>query len=96
MSRRYEAVTETITRSKLVELRCDLCRKIADEGNWRSSSYDAAETEVTVKQITGDNYPGGGYGKEFSVDICPDCFQSKLIPWLISQGAEVNERDWDW
>ncbi len=79
---------------------CDLCGEEAENYDWRSNSYNVNETEVSVriKQKEGENCPpdGGGWGTEIKVDICPDCFKSKLVPWLKSQGVEIKEKDWDW
>lgn len=97
--RHYE--TETVpatTREKLAKTTCDLCGAEAKEGNWESSSYEVneVEIEVTVRQKDGDNYPEGGWGTDYTVDMCPDCFKNKLIPWLESQGCKAERKEWDW
>ncbi len=100
--RQYEAVTETrtVTNQKLVKKTCDLCGKEARaEDDWDSaSSFDYDETTVEVKVVRkkGERYPSGGSETEYAVDLCPDCFAKKLIPWLESQGAAVHETDIDW
>jgi hypothetical protein len=86
-------------RTILAERKCDLCGKIAmREKDWGGSCYDVNETEitVTVNQKKGSEYPEGGSGTAYEVDLCPDCFKDKLIPWLNSQGANLKEKDWDW
>ena len=77
---------------------CDLCGKEALCGHWKSSLYEVneVEIEVTVRQRDGQNYPEGGGGTEYIVDMCPDCFKDKLIPWLKSQGCKAKRKDWDW
>ncbi len=30
------------------------------------------------------------------VDLCPECFKERLLPWLDSQGAKARIEDWDW
>jgi hypothetical protein len=82
----------------LVERSCDLCGKKAKTDNWDASRYDINETEISVKikQKEGSNYPEGGNGTEYEIDLCPDCFKDKLVPWLRSQGAAVEEKEWDW
>ena len=98
MARRFETVTETKKCEKLVETTCDLCGKKADRGEWESAMYKVGESEisVTVKQREGDSFPGGGSGTSYEVDMCPDCFRNRLIPWLKSQGAKIKEAEWDW
>ena len=77
---------------------CDLCGKEAMRGDWESSSYEVNETEieVTVRQKDGRCYPSGGGGTQYQVDMCPDCFKNKLIPWLESQGCKAEQKDWDY
>jgi hypothetical protein len=84
------------TREVIVERTCDLCHKKARDpqsGEWGTSSYDVED--VTVEYRTGSSYPEGGGGTEYSIDMCPDCFENRLIPWLESQGAIVTEQEWD-
>lgn len=77
---------------------CDLCGKIAKSGDWGSSLWEVNETEIemTVRQKDGISFPEGGHGTKYEVDICPDCFNTKLIPWLESQGCNAKRDDWDW
>ncbi len=78
---------------------CDLCGTTSTrQEHWGRTSYEVNETEVsiTVAHKTGISYPEGGSGQLLDVDICPSCFQSKLIPWLKSQGAKIEAEDWDW
>ena len=94
--RKFETYTETAEGTRLVETACDLCGAIAKRGNWESSFYEVAEVEVeiTVRQKDGSAYPEGGSGTEIVVDICPICFKEKLVPFLRSQGAKIEERGW--
>lgn len=84
----------------LVKRTCDLCRKESRGGEteWDCATYEINETEITIKiaQKDGASYPEGGSGTKYDIDICPDCFNNKLIPWLISQGANIKQEDWDW
>lgn len=85
-------------RSRLKSRTCDLCGLTAKTNEWGASSYEVCETEVeiTIRQKEGSSYPEGGQGTEFEVDLCPKCFKEKLVPWLRSQGAKIEEREWDW
>ena len=77
----------------LVETKCDLCGKTTTK-EWKGHSDDAAETEVRFK--TGTIYPEGGSGDETTIDICPECFRTKLIPWVESHGGKPTTKEWDW
>jgi len=79
------------TSKEVVEfVTCDICKeKIA-------SCRSFAVEEIEVRHKTGTNYPGGGNGTEVSFDICCKCFDHKIIPFLVSQGAEPRTREWDW
>lgn len=96
--RTYVKKTRKVEEEVLDELRCDLCGTKADHGTWESGCYRVDETDlsVTVKQRSGDVYPEGGSGTEYLIDLCPTCFKDRLVPWLINQGAKINEKDWDY
>lgn len=74
-------------------IQCDLCGKTTAR-QWKDGAFDATETEVRWK--TGSSYPEGGYGEETEIDICPECFETKLIPWVRSKGGEPTTKEWDW
>ena len=82
----------------LDKITCDLCGKVAKSGNWESTLWEVNETEIeiTVRQKDGLSYPESGWGTQYTVDICPDCFKNKLIPWLESQGCVAKRKDWRW
>lgn len=81
------------TRKVCALITCDICKETT-KTNWQNEHYDATETEIRLK--TGNNYPEGGSGEETTIDICPRCFQEKLIPWVQSHGGEPTTREWDW
>jgi hypothetical protein len=81
----------------LVQVKCDLCGKTSAgnwSADWKENSYDATETEVRMR--TGSNYHEGGNGDEITIDICPDCFTTKLIPWVKAHGGEPTKKEWEW
>lgn len=97
--RHYKTVeVPATTKQELDKTTCDLCGKEAKRGYWESSSYEVNDTEieVTIKHEDGYNYPEGGNGTKYSVDMCPDCFKERLIPWLESQGCKAERKEWDW
>ena len=66
---------------------CDLCEKAVTKEKY-------SEEGVTIEFKTGEVYPEGGVGEIVSVDMCPDCFKTKLVPWLEEQGCEPTIADW--
>jgi len=96
--RKYELQTAVSERNVLVELRCDLCGCRATNERYDAGMYVRNEVtlKVTVHHTKGKDYPEGGWGTEFIVDMCPECFRDKLIPWINSQGGDVQEKEWDW
>ena len=87
------------TDKVLVKRKCDLCGVESSREKWKTESiYDVAETKmiVMIKQTDGQSYPEGGFGKEYEIDLCPKCFKDRLVPWLISQGANIKQTDWEW
>ena len=94
MTKTYKKVRSEVENTFLVAMTCDLCDKQTKRHDWTTGIYEVAETTVQFKE--GTNYPDGGCGTLYDVDICPGCFRDKLIPWLRSQGATVRETEWDW
>jgi len=76
------SVPET-TRKALMYTTCD----------WESA-YTVSDREVRIRE--GTSCPEGGQGTKVEYDICPKCFNEKLIPWLESQGAETRAEEWDY
>lgn len=91
----YEKRTKTYEETILVERKCDLCGSLAKTSDWGASCYEVNETEISVsiKQKEGQQYPECGSGTEYEVDMCPDCFKNKLVPWLRSQGVNAFTKD---
>jgi hypothetical protein len=74
------------TKQEVDFVTCDLCgEKI------KCGYHEIDEVKVTYKQ--GRSYPEGSWGDETSVDMCGDCFNEKLVPWLKSQGANPVTTD---
>jgi hypothetical protein len=90
----YQKKQVTREETYLVEMKCDLCSGTSRNDDWTTGSYEVNETQIRWKE--GDSYPEGGSGTEIEVDICPECFKTKLIPWLESQGAAIRKKEWDW
>jgi hypothetical protein len=91
----YENKTETVTHMVFVKMTCDICgRESKSSHGWSDEKFTVDETEI--RHRTGRNFPEGGSGEEIQVEICPDCFTGKLIPWLESQGVKIQKKEWDY
>jgi hypothetical protein len=90
----YESYVVPEYKSTILdETICDLCGARAKNGEWDDGLYSLLDIEVSYTE--GSQYPEGGYGTKYEVDICPECFKKKLIPWLENQGAEIHEEEWN-
>ena len=75
--------------NKIVKVTCDLCKSEIKA----TGCYEV--DEVTIEWDIGSHYPEGRFIERHSIDMCGDCFKSKLTPWLDSQGADVLITDPD-
>jgi hypothetical protein len=83
------------TREALDYIKCELCpTQTRSDGYWPTNIGYRVD-DVEVEYVTGDSYPEGGSTKTVILDICPKCFEEKLVPWFRSQGGvpRVEERD---
>ena len=96
--RKYIKYQKVVKKQRLEKMICDLCSKESIGAGWKNSIWSINETEIeiTVRQTEGTNYPEGGFGTEYIIDLCPECFKNRLVPWLKSEGAKVEEKEWDW
>lgn len=81
--------TETKTREEsyttVTLLTCDCCGKEAPypnsyNGYWTANSYDV--NHVTMQHNKGYSCPEGANWEESSYDICPDCWENKIVPLM--------------
>lgn len=82
------AVSATI-RQVVEKTTCDLCGDEIKQGR-----FDAERVEISY--TTGKVYPECGDTKEVSVDMCGNCFETKLIPWLKSYRVNLRTEEWSW
>ncbi len=69
---------------------CDFC----NEKIRRNRGFKV--DEVTIQYQHGDSYPECSDVTEESVDMCGDCYQKKLEPWLeenMIKGRVIRETD---
>jgi len=78
----------TSTRDVVDRTTCDLCGDTIVE-----AAYQVNET--TIERRLGTSYPESGEVETVSVDMCVACFDSKLVPWLKSQGATPLVTEFD-
>lgn len=87
-----------------IEIKCDLCgattgKRLGRDGlevardGWGVSAYD--HDEITVSRRQGTHYPEGGYDTTFRYDVCPRCWEMKVLPWFAAQGAMLTETTTD-
>ena len=98
MARTYKEVKTTTTHKRLDVLSCDLCGAVAIDAEWERGVWSVGGTTVMVEvsQEEGQSYPDGGSGTKYEIDLCPVCFKDRLVPWLRSEGAVIEEVGWDW
>lgn len=70
---------------------CDLCKTPDKEWNTNGNL-----TEIVVKHKWGNTYPDGGLGEKIDIDLCPNCFNDVLVPFLKERGAEIKTTEWDY
>lgn len=80
---------------------CDLCGcETDDDREWPKkpnpgcSPHKVRRVEISME--IGDRFDGGGDVKETSFDVCPECFQDKLIPAMAALGAKPSVEDRGW
>lgn len=73
------------TISVLDHVKCELCDRTSKREDWSPMQYDVDRPELSLE--VGHNYPEDRHTKITILDICPDCFRTKLIPWFESLGG---------
>jgi hypothetical protein len=67
---------------------CDLCGRAYGASGEAAKGFEVAMTEISCQ--TGYSCPDDSSIELIEVDLCPDCFKGRLIPWLRSQGAKIK------
>ena len=79
-----ENKTETVTREVVVARTCDICKA--------PMSLHSRPADVSVEMaIRHSDFDGGGRTSEF--DVCAECWDSKVLPWMATFGATPREFD---
>jgi hypothetical protein len=77
------------TKEELDYFVCDICHEQFEE----PTGYDV--DKVTVSYRNGSSFPEGAFGETIRFDICPECFDTKLKPFICSFGSEPTIKDWN-
>ncbi len=94
---KFEKTCEIPARKETIldYIQCDLCGAKSDYiGNWGKEKFTIRQVKVSM--TTGENFYEVGSSTEKILDICPECFESKLILWFQGNGGKVREQERDW
>lgn len=106
MATKYEEVppSPVVVKPNLREAEtiCDMCGRVGphkhgpkDVGGWFPSWACLNGTEEYPRKEVNQITSGWGYNYvevAMKIDLCPECFHNKLIPWLQAQGVDTNAR----
>jgi hypothetical protein len=83
---------------ELVRFFCDICGREGDKSNgFNPIDPDDNQSEVTIQYRKGWSCSDGGSGTEIDLDVCPQCFEEKILPFLKSISVPgIAEKEWDW
>lgn len=97
MTKEYKTIEiPNTTRTTLDKVICDVCgAETGGDSNWAKSNYYKFD-EVTIERRYGERYPEGSSTTEQEYDICPECFEQKIVPFLKGLGAEIQEKEIDY
>jgi hypothetical protein len=95
----YETVTIPARQEKQTKYRqCDLCGNksihMRHNNNWSGDESNVQETKISY--TTGYRYSDSADLEVDTIDICPECFTKKLIPWIEAQGGKFYNEDISW
>lgn len=86
---RTEEVPAT-TRQIATHTTCDLCGAQVQKRD--TGDYD----ECKIERRKGFWWPEGADHDRYEIDMCGECFATKLTPWLESQGVKVRKSNHDY
>jgi len=96
----HEEVQERTVKT-LTGVQCDLCGCWAENNlwveykdSWVNPENSHEVVDVSISMSTRPRYSVEGRYEDWEFDICPTCFNQKLVPWMMSQNAhpQINER----
>lgn len=93
MSKHFEIRKVESERRVLAGVTCDICGRKATSDDWSEESYGV--DEIRIERRHGQQFPEGDFTVLSSFDLCPDCWENKLLPWMQEQGATPSDVDYD-
>lgn len=86
------------TVDETVGVSCDLCqRTIWTENDGPKMGPCHSFDEVVIARNKGHQWPEGGEKESTSFgDVCSECFESKIAPFLESIGLKRSTSECDW
>ena len=91
--RTFKKITKSYQVKIIDSLICDLCGVKAEKPEskqWTGGTFTVSETTISLRE--GEIYPEGDFVDCTVVDICPECFKHKLLPWVRSQKKNEGGR----
>jgi hypothetical protein len=84
----YKEIQKSFKQKIIDKIICDIC-KSETLNEWKTNKNNNIESEIRL-EIGHDYYDGGSFGK-YEINLCPDCFKDKLIPFVESAGeVKIN------
>ena len=95
----YKKIEYQSSYNRLEKIVCDVC-KAETTKEWKQRDTNEFKIEVSMREGTiyqmVDGYDRDeGEGTQINIDLCPNCFKFKLIPWIQSQGGNVHTEAWE-
>lgn len=89
---RFKKIIKAHVAERTAETRetCDGCGRDVDHAD-----HSYREEVATIEARIGDVYPEGSHQTTYEVDVCGQCFLSKVVPALAAIGFKVRERRTD-
>jgi len=89
----YKTILKQYESEVLDSLTCDICGKTTNRDNWSDKDFNV--NKVTIKLEQGNRYPPDcENGEDITVDICPDCFMTRLVPFFKTFEADIQIKEW--
>lgn len=90
---RYKKIEQAHVEERVVltDEFCDGCGKPTTT----SFVWDHERNEVTIGALLGEVYPSDDMRTAYDLDVCAECFRTKVIPALVSVGLRFRVREVD-
>jgi hypothetical protein len=94
--RKLREVRKYYNLREIVYTTCDLCGKNTPGEGWSAppsipSKGYYIETKVALTHCSIPDSYGDDPDPEVEFHICPDCFNSKLAPWIMENGGKYRD-----